>query len=153
MKTATKQNQLVEDFENNFKDLLSSESISKAVENLENVDSASLKAASAYGAHGALASLVFYVKAQCSINNGKTFNGNAWGISFPGGGALFGDVYLSNAGSLDQLYKETTSFTFTATPVYTAFYFFDKNSKLLGHFQAGSVSTATGTGGGSGSWS
>ena len=153
MEVTTKKSPLVEDFENNFKNHLSTESISKAVENLERIDGTSLKAASAYGAHGALASLVFYVKAQCSINNGKTFNGNAWGVSFPGGGALFGDVYLSSANSLDQLYKETSSFTFTATPVYTAFYFFDKNSNLLGHFQAGSVSTATGTGGGSGSWS
>ena len=41
----------------------------------------------------------------------------------------------------------------TVTPVYTSVLFFDKSSRLLGHFQAGAVSTPTGgIGGGKGSW-
>ena len=58
-------------------------------------------------------------------------------------------IYAQDAGDG----PEPTSFTFTATPVYTAFYFLDSGSTLLGHFQAGSVSTVIGGGGGSGKWS
>lgn len=146
-------NQLVGDFEQHFTGKLSDEAVKRAVQGIGKITETELMAATAYSANGSLASLIFYVKAQCNINGGKSFNGSAWGVSFPGGGALFGDVYLADASSLDDLYKRTTSFTFTATPVYTAFYFFDSNNTLLGHFQAGSVSTVTGTGGGSGNWS
>lgn len=106
-------------------------------------------AATAYPATGSVASVVFWMKWQVQCQ-GKTFNGDSWGIAFPGGGALFGDVYTDN---LNALFANTRSFAFTATPVYTAVYFFDGSSNLLGTFQAGSVSTVTGTGGGSGSWS
>ena len=107
-------------------------------------------ASTAYPAHGSVASLVFYLKVQVVINDGKTFDGDAWGLAFPGGGALFGDVYTDD---LNALYSNTVSFAITATPVYTAVYFFDGGSSLLGHFQAGSVSTVGGSGGGKGSWS
>lgn len=153
MKATSNPNQLVGDFEQHFTGQLSDEAVKRAVQGIEKITPNELMAATAYSANGSLASLVFYVKAQCNINGGKSFNGSAWGVSFPGGGALFGDVYLAGASSLDDLYKRTTSFTFTATPVYTAFYFFDSSNTLLGHFQAGSVSTVTGTGGGSGNWS
>ncbi|MFC0184084.1 virulence-associated protein [Pseudarcicella hirudinis] len=106
----------------------------------------------AYGANGSIASLVFYMKCQCTItgSGGKTFNGSAWGVSFPGGGALFGDVYTDN---LNALYANTVSFTLVATPVYTTFIFNDVHGNALGSFQAGAVSTVSGTAGGSGSWS
>lgn len=52
-----------------------------------------------------------------------------------------------------DLYARTGSFKFYATPVYTAFYFYDSKDHLLGHFQAGSVSTVTSGGGGAGGWS
>lgn len=146
-------NQLAVDFKKHFAGKLSEDSMRHSVESLEEITADQMKAATAYGATGSLASLIFYVKAQCTINGGKTFNGTAWGVSFPGGGALFGDVYLADAPSLDQLYSRTSSFKFTATPVYTAFYFYDSHDNLLGHFQAGSISTVTGTGGGSGNWS
>jgi hypothetical protein len=55
----------------------------------------------AYPATGSVASLIFYLKFQVNITNGKPFNGNAGGLSSPGGGALFGDVYTDN---LDNLY-------------------------------------------------
>jgi hypothetical protein len=103
----------------------------------------------AYPATGSVASLVFYVKCQCTITGGKTFNGSIWGLAFPGGGALFGDVYTDN---ISALYANTTSFVLTATPVYTAFYFNDKYGNGLGSFQAGSVSTVVGGGGGGGYW-
>ncbi|RBP51276.1 VapA/VapB family virulence-associated protein [Arenicella xantha] len=144
---------LASDFKQHFTGKLSDEVVESTAKSLANVTEPVLKASSAYGANGSLASLIFYVKAQCNVNGGKTFDGSAWGVSFPGGGALFGDVYLADASSLNDLYARTTSFTFTATPVYTAMYFFDSNNTLLGHFQAGSVSTVSGTGGGSGSWS
>jgi hypothetical protein len=104
----------------------------------------------AYPATGSVASLIFYMKCQCTITGGKTFNGSAWGISFPGGGALFGDVYTSD---INALYANTVSFTLVCTPVYTTFIFNDVNGNALGSFQAGSISTVSGTGGGSGSWS
>lgn len=111
------------------------------------------KSCLSYGAEGSLTSLIISMKAQCHIFDGQTFDGFAWGFSFPGGGALFGDVYLVGVSTLDELYERTTNFKFSATPVYTAFYFLDSNAVLLGHFQAGSVSTVFGVGGGSGSWS
>lgn len=111
------------------------------------------KSCLAYGAEGSLTSLIISMKAQCHVLGGKIFNGFAWGFSLPGSGALFGDVYLVGASTLDALYDRTTNFKFSATPVYTAFYFLDSNAVLLGHFQAGSISTVFGGGGGSGSWS
>jgi hypothetical protein len=119
-------------------------------EKVEAAATALTAATASYPAHGAVASLIFYLKVQVVVDGGKTFDGNAWGVAFPGGGALFGDVYTDD---LNALYSNTVSFAITATPVYTAVYFFDSNSSLLGHFQAGSVSTVGGTGGGKGSWS
>jgi hypothetical protein len=104
-----------------------------------------------YPANGSVASFMFYLQFQVSIKDGgKTFNGKAGGITTPGGGALYGDVYTAD---LDRLYAATKSFEFQATSVYTSLLFFDGSSNLLGHFQSGSVSTVNGVGGGSGSWS
>jgi len=113
---------------------------------------ASLTAATttAYPANGSVASMIFYLKFQVQVKGGETFNGDAGGLSTPGGGALFGDVYTDN---LPALYANTVSFEFQGTPVYLSILFFDSNSNLLGHFQAGAVSTVTGIGGGSGRWS
>ncbi|MDB5033590.1 MAG: virulence-associated family protein [Chlorobi bacterium] len=112
---------------------------------------ASLKSITqSYPATGSVASLIFYLKFQVSVKGGKTFDGNAGGISSPGGGALFGDVYTDD---INRLYNNTVSFEFQGTPVYLSILFFDKNSNLLGHFQAGAVSTVLGVGGGSGKWS
>lgn len=145
--------QLISDFKANFSGNISQNALNSTIASLENITEEQLKAATAYSANGSLASLLLYVKAQCNINGGKSFNGSAWGVSFPGGGALFGDVYLADGVSLDQLYSKTGSFKYYATPVYTAFYFYDSEDSLLGHFQAGSVSTVIGGGGGAGGWS
>ncbi|MCG6658011.1 VapA/VapB family virulence-associated protein [Halomonas campisalis] len=104
----------------------------------------------AYGATGSVASLIFYLQFQVNITDGKTFDGHAGGASSPGGGALFGHVYTND---LDRLYRDTVSFEFQSTPVYLSVLFFDRHSKLLGHFQSGAVSIVTGIGGGKGSWS
>lgn len=120
----------------------------------DKVDAAvvALKAAdTSYPANGSVASFMFYLQFQVSIKDGgKRFDGKAGGITTPGGGALFGDVYTDD---LNRLYAATKSFEFQATSVYTSLLFFDGNSNLLGHFQSGSVSTVNGVGGGSGSWS
>lgn len=102
-----------------------------------------------YNANGSVASMIFYLKFQVNIDNGKSFNGNAGGVSNPGGGALIGDVYTND---LNRLYRDTVSFEFNCTPVYTSLLFFDQHSHLLGHFQSGSISTIAGIGGGSGKW-
>ncbi|MCK8495194.1 VapA/VapB family virulence-associated protein [Spirosoma sp. RP8] len=103
-----------------------------------------------YPATGSVASMIFYLKFRVDVTNGKSFEGNAGGVSSPGGGALFGDVYTDD---IDRLYRDTVSFQFNATPVYTNLNFFDSHSNFLGSFQSGSVSTVLGTGGGKGSWS
>lgn len=151
--TTISSNQLYEDFKAHFAGKISEDSLNRTLEGVKGITADQLKAATAHAANGSLASLIFYVKAQCNVIGGKSFNGSAWGVSFPGGGALFGDVYLQNGVTLDQLYSRTGSFKYTATPVYTAFYFYDASDNLLGHFQAGSVSTVTGVGGGAGTWS
>lgn len=109
-----------------------------------------LTTSSSYPAKGSVASFMFYLQFQVNITNGKSFNGKAGGISSPGGGALFGDVYTSD---INKLYSDTVSFQFNCTPVYTSLIFFDKHSNALGTYQSGSVSTVLGTGGGSGKWS
>ena len=131
------------DFRDAMKGKLADEHIDAAVNTL-------LATTSRYPATGSVASLIFYLKFQVNITGGKSFNGNAGGASTPGGGALFGDVYTDD---LNRLYSDTVSFEFQGTPVYLSILFFDRNSKLLGHFQAGAVSTVTGIGGGSGKWS
>lgn len=98
---------------------------------------------------GSVHSFIFYLCFEVQIQKGKSFNGNAGGLAFPGEGMLMGNVYTDD---LDKLYRETVSFEFQATPVYTSLLFFNDKSILLGHFQAGSVSLVTGVGGGTGSW-
>lgn len=118
-------------------------------EHIDDVEHALMTATKSYPANGSVASMIFYLKFQVNITDGKSFNGDAGGISSAGGGALMGDVYTDD---LDRLYRDTVSFEFQGTPVYLSILFFDSHSKLLGHFQSGAVSTVTGTGGGKGSW-
>ncbi|MEO5928291.1 MAG: VapA/VapB family virulence-associated protein [Candidatus Kapaibacterium sp.] len=132
------------DFATTMQGKLDSETINNVVTSLKTT-------AQAYPANGSVASFIFYLKFQVSVKNGgKTFNGDAGGLTTPGGGALFGDVYTDD---INRLYKDTTAFEFQGTPVYLSILFFDKNSNLLGHFQAGAISTVIGVGGGSGKWS
>ena len=52
-----------------------------------------------------------------------------------------------------NLYANTVCFEFQGTPVFFSILFFDSSSNLLGHFEAGAVSTVIGAGGGKGHWS
>lgn len=131
------------DLRNSLQGALAPEHIDSVVESLA-------ATTTSYGAKGSVASMVFYLQFQVAVTGGKTFNGKAGGISSPGGGALFGDIYTDD---INRLYSSTASFQFNATPVYTNLNFFDSHSNFLGSFQSGSVSTVLGTGGGSGSWS
>ncbi|PQV49757.1 VapA/VapB family virulence-associated protein [Paraburkholderia sp. BL21I4N1] len=79
----------------------------------------------------------------------KSFTGNAGGISSPGGGTMFGTIFTKD---IEQLYAETKSFQFNASPVMLNVNFFGNGSKFLGNFMSGGVSTVGGTGGGSGRW-
>ncbi len=117
---------------------------------IEAVTTAMKAATTGYAANGSIASLLFYMKIQVGIKGGKTFNGNAGGLGFPGGGALFGTVYTND---INRLYSNTHSFQWLGTAVYFTVNFFDGSSNFLGTFQAGAVSIAIGTGGGTGSWS
>jgi hypothetical protein len=135
--------QIAEDFSAAADGKLAKDRIDAAVDALSAADTI-------YSAHGSVASLIFYLKFQVTLPGGKTFDGNAGGLSSPGGGALFGDVYTDD---LQVLYSNTVSFEFQSTPVYLSILFFDANSNLLGHFQCGAVSTVAGVGGGKGSWS
>jgi hypothetical protein len=106
--------------------------------------------ATVYPATGSVASMIFYLQFQVVITDGKSFAGKAGGLTTPGGGALFGDVYTDD---LNRLYSNCVSFEFNATPVYLNINFFDGKSNFLGHLQAGGISTVLGVGGGSGAWS
>jgi hypothetical protein len=134
---------IANDFSTKWEGKLDQEKIDAAVNKIQ-------ADVTSYPAHGALASMIFYVKCSVTVDGGKTFDGNAGGAFTPGGGALFGDVYTDD---INRLYSNTASFQLTATPVYVYVLFFDGNSNLLGHFQSGAVSTVTGVGGGTGSWS
>lgn len=80
-------------------------------EHIEGVAEALVSSTKSYPATGSVASLIFYLKFQVNITDGKSFNGDAGGASSPGGGALFGDVYTDD---LDRLYRDTVSFEFQA---------------------------------------
>ncbi len=146
--TEIDRDQIASDFRKLLADHLPQEAIDNAVAHLERAPQAA--ATTAYPANGSVASLIVYTKCQCTIlNGGKTFDGSAWGVTFPGGGALKGDVYTDD---INTLYAKTSSFTLVATPVYTSFIFMDDSGNTLGSFQAGSISTVGGIGGGSGHW-
>ncbi|MGH2665554.1 VapA/VapB family virulence-associated protein [Flavobacterium sp.] len=109
-----------------------------------------LTASTSYPATGSVVSMIFFLKFQVTVDGGETFNGKGGGISSPGGGALFGDVYTDD---INLLYANTQSMQFNCAFAYTSILFFDGSSNLLGSFQSGSVSTVAGIGGGTGSWS
>ncbi|GAB3849957.1 hypothetical protein GCM10028822_14630 [Hymenobacter terrigena] len=137
---------LVRDFKQQYEGKLPAEQLQSATDALMATANAT-----GYAANGNIASMVFYVKVQVNVTGvgGKSFNSNGGGVFTPGGGAYFGTVYTDD---INRLYRDTVSFQVTATNVYVSVVFFDGNSKTLGTFQAGAVSTVTGVGGGSGHW-
>ncbi len=137
--------QVAQDFRDNWHGKLDDEKLENAVARLEAED------VTAYPAHGAIVSMIFYLKVQVTVDQDQeVFNGNCGGASTPGGGALIGDVYTDD---LEHLYAYTSTIELNGTSVYTSVLFFDDNSDLLGHFEAGAISTVNGVAGGSGEWS
>jgi hypothetical protein len=98
-------------------------------------------------ATGNVASAIFYLRFYVK-SAGHVFQGNAGGISTPGGGALFGDLYIND----ESIFEKTTNFEFNAASAYCSLLFFDNSHNLLGHAEFGGVSTIAGIGGGTGSW-
>jgi hypothetical protein len=139
--------QIAQDYRKLFAGTLDEEFVNKTAEAIE---AAPLAAAAVYPANGAIASMIFWLRCRCNIDNGKSFVGDAFGIAVPGGSALFGDVYTDD---LNKLYSATEKFTLIAAIAYTTFIFHDGNGTVLGSFQAGALGTTTGTAYGSGSWS
>jgi hypothetical protein len=133
---------IAEDFSAAMQGKLDEDKIAAAVAAIET-------ATGRYPATGSVASLIFYLKFQVNVSGGKSFNGDAGGLSTPGGGLIAGDVYTDD---IHRLYRDTVSFAFEGTPIYLGMQFFDSNSNLLGHLQAGAVSIVIGIGGGSGRW-
>lgn len=141
---------LINDFRNMYAEKLPAEVTKETIAAIN-------RQSNSYYATGKIASMVFYTKVSVEVkkpDDGSyrqgAFIGDAGGIALLGGGGLWGDVYTDN---LERLYRDTVSFAFTATPVYTAVYFYNSESELLGHYQAGALSILnTGAGGGPGHW-
>ena len=137
--------QIAQDFYNNFKGKLEDEQLDQVVQEIKCTENK-------YHTQGSLICAVFYFRVTVGGYGDvkKQFTGNGGGGGLPGAQALIGDLYTSD---LERLYRDTDSFQFTVTPVYTSVLFFDKSSRLLGHYQAGAVSTPTGgIGGGKRGW-
>ena len=137
--------QIAQDFYNNFQGKLEDEKLDQVVQEIKCTENK-------YHTQGSLICAVFYFRVTVGGYGDvkKQFTGNGGGGGLPGAQALIGDLYTSD---LERLYRDTDSFQFTVTLVYTSVLFFDKSSRLLGHYQAGAVSTPTGgIGGGKGSW-
>ena len=140
--------QMINDLENTYRGQVEDEKLDETI--------ASLKAASTrYNATGSIIGAFFYTRITAQITDGaypkyrKTFTGNGGGIAFPGAAALVGHIYTD---SVEKMYAETKRFQITFAPAYTYILFLDENSKVVGHFQAGSVSTTAGIAGGTGEW-
>ncbi|GAA3596672.1 hypothetical protein GCM10022198_20770 [Klugiella xanthotipulae] len=102
-------------------------------------------------AAGSIVGGLVYTRVQVDAKDGskKSFVGNGGGLFTPGAGAVIGTLYTDD---LARLYADTVSFQVNAAAAYTNVNFFDADSHLLGHLQAGSLSTVVGIGGGTGSW-
>jgi len=137
--------QIAQDFYNNFQGKLEDEKLDQVVQEIKCTENK-------YHTQGSLINWVVYFRVTVGayFDVKKQFTGNGGGLGFPGTQALIGDLYTND---LERLYRDTDSFEVNVTPVYTSVLFFDKSSRLLGHFQAGAISTPTsGIGGGKGSW-
>lgn len=133
---------IAEDFRTAMNGILADEQISAAMHTM-------LTTTTSYPAKGNVVSMIFYLQFQVIISGGRTFEGKGGGISWPGAGALFGELFTSN---LERLYQHTVSMQFHVTPAYANLNFFDTQSNLLGNFYSGSIAMVQGVGGGYGKW-
>ncbi|WGE31066.1 VapA/VapB family virulence-associated protein (plasmid) [Edwardsiella tarda] len=134
--------EIINNFKSFFLGEITEENINKIINDFYGIKTS-------YTASGDVGSAVFYLHFHISIKDGKSFYGNAGGVSVPGGGKFFGTLFCDD---LNNLYQNTSSFEFQSTSAYISLLFFDSSTKLLGHFQGGAISTVLGIGGGSGSW-
>jgi len=154
MSTNSNRPNIAEDFKLHHGSSIDPAKLTAILNQLEQLNTVEvLQASTAYSAYVRFSSLIMYSKVQCVIDGGETFNGTSWGINAPIGTVSYGDVYVADGYTLQDLYSETTAYSFVSTSVYLALYFFGPNHDLLGMFQGGMISTVTGNGGGSGSWS
>lgn len=159
-------NQVAKDFEQEFKGKLEDDKLQLMLEQICSVteiaegdidDVVVVKSgdATSFYCKGAVVSAIFYLKFQLNFEmDGRSweFNGKAGGASTPGGGALFGTLFIAADHTVKELLKYTDGFWFMCTPTYTSVYFYADDNDFLGHFQSGSVSSVLGSGGGKGSW-
>ncbi|UTF60846.1 VapA/VapB family virulence-associated protein [Gilvimarinus sp. DA14] len=143
---------LATDFAKHCKGMLDASALSRAVQLLESTTENRLRTQTPLDAEGSLSSLIYYIKVRCCVAGGRCFSGRVWGQGLANSGTLCGDLYPAEGCSLDDVYCRTCEFTYTATPAYTAVYFFDFNELLLGHFQAGAVDKVYSAGKGEGGW-
>ena len=159
-------NQAAKDFEQEFKGKLDDEKLQQMLGAIKSVEvpvkvgtpesdiTVSTDDTSFY-CDGAVMSAVFFFKFQLNVKvDGRKweFNGKAGGASLPGGGALFGTLFIASGHTVKELLNYTDGFWFVCALTYTSVYFYDDENNFLGHFQSGSVSTALGCGGGKGGW-
>nr|AFI49563.1 virulence associated protein E [Prescottella equi] len=108
-----------------------------------------------YPVHGFASSFIFYQTVSIIIDDdgrggpGKTFEGEAGGITTPGAAGYAGVLFTSD---LERLYRETVSFEYNAVGPYLNINLFAGDGGLLGHVQSGAISSLVGIGGGTGAW-
>nr|AKG90540.1 virulence-associated protein VapR [Prescottella equi] len=108
-----------------------------------------------YPVHGFAASFIFYQTVSILIDDdgrgraGRTFEGEAGGITTPGAAGFVGVLFTSD---LERLYRETVSFEYNAVGPYLNINLFAGDGSLLGHVQSGAISILVGIGGGNGTW-
>lgn len=137
--------QIAQDFYDNFKEKLGAEELGQAVEAIKCT-------ANKYHTIGSLICAAVYFRITVGPSDAvkKQFTGNGGGAGWPGTAALIGDLYTDD---LEKLYRDTCSFELNIAATYTSVLFFDNKSRLLGHYQAGAVTTSFGgLGGGKGKW-
>jgi Rhodococcus equi virulence-associated protein len=140
---------------NATRDLIREEIIAKdsslSSENIDAIVESLLPKANRYPAMASAISFIVYLRFQIEITGMRTFRGQGGGLSAPGFGTYWGDVYTDD---LSRLYQDTVSFEFQVVAAYISILCFDKNSNYLGSFQGGGAGTiVAAVGGGTGSWS
>lgn len=100
-------------------------------------------------ATGTVESFVVYDVWTLQVTGGKTFKGQAGGLSGLGKSSFAGVLTTSD---LTTLYAKTESFMFAELSNGVSLTFFDSAHKPLGTF-LGVIPSVTGIGGGTGSWS
>nr|AFI49560.1 virulence associated protein D [Prescottella equi] len=80
---------------------------------------------------------------------GKTFQGDAGGVTIPGVDFFWGTLHTPD---LEKLYSDTVSFQYNAAATFLNINFFDSKGGRLGYVLAGAAGTVSGIGGGTGGW-